>query len=71
MKVSSVQPNRAGEKAGLKAGDVIVKMAGKPVLNIYDYMGLLGELKAGDVIDLEVRRDGQPLILKATMERRK
>jgi hypothetical protein len=71
MKVSSVQPNRAGEKAGLKAGDVIVKMAGKPVLNIYDYMGLLGELKAGDVIDLEVRRDGQIVVLKATMERRK
>lgn len=71
MKVSAVQPNRPGEKAGLKAGDVITKMAGKKVLNIYDYMGILGELKAGDVVDVEVLRDGNSLTLKATMERRK
>ena len=71
MKVSAVQPNRAGEKAGLQAGDIITKMAGKAILNIYDYMGLLGELKAGDVIDLEVRRGDARVTLKATMERRK
>jgi S1-C subfamily serine protease len=71
MKVSAVQPNRPAEKAGLKAGDVITKMAGKKVLNIYDYMGILGELKAGDVVDIEVLRDGNSLTLKATMEKRK
>jgi S1-C subfamily serine protease len=46
-------------------------MAGKSVLNIYDYMGLLGELKPGDVVELEVRRGGASVTLKATMERRK
>ena len=71
MKVSAVQPNRPGEKAGLKAGDIITKMAGKKVLNIYDYMGILGELKAGDTVDVEVLRDGAALTLKATMEKRK
>jgi aminopeptidase YwaD len=71
MKVSAVQPNRPGEKAGLKAGDIITKMAGKKVLNIYDYMGILGELKAGDTVDVEVLRDGTALTLKATMEKRK
>jgi S1-C subfamily serine protease len=71
MKISAVQPNRPGEKAGLRAGDVITKMAGKKILNIYDYMGVLGELKAGDVVDLEVLRDGVAVSLKATMEKRK
>ena len=59
------------EKAGLKSGDVITKMAGKKVLNIYDYMGILGELKSGDVVEVEVLRAGTPLTVKATMERRK
>ena len=71
MKVSSVRPNGNAERAGLRAGDLIVKMAGKKVLNIYDYTGILGELKVGDEIEVEVIRDGQPLTLKAKMEKRK
>lgn len=71
MKIGGIRPNGPAEKAGLKAGDVITKMAGKKVLNIYDYMGLLGELKAGDVVDIEAMRGGAVVTLKATMERRK
>jgi S1-C subfamily serine protease len=69
--VSVVQPNRPGEKAGMKSGDLIVKMAGKKILNIYDYMGVLGELKAGDQVEIEVVRGGATVKLNATMERRK
>ena len=71
MKIGGIRPNGPAEKAGLKAGDLIVKMAGKKVLNIYDYMGILGELKAGDVVDIEALRGGTPVVVKATMERRK
>jgi aminopeptidase YwaD len=70
MKISGVRPNGAAEKAGLKSGDVIVKMAGKKVMNIYDYMGMLGELKPGDEIDVEVIREGAPLTVKAVMQKR-
>jgi aminopeptidase YwaD len=70
MKVSGVRPNGAGEKAGLKAGDVLIAMGGKKIMNIYDYMGLLGELKAGDEVTLEVNRDGTILQLKAVMQKR-
>jgi S1-C subfamily serine protease len=70
MKIGSTRPNGPAEKAGLKAGDLIVKMAGKKVLNIYDYMGVLGELKAGDVVDVEVVRDGKPMKFTATMTKR-
>lgn len=71
MKVSSVRPNGNADRAGLKAGDLIVKMAGKKVMNIYDYTGILGELKVGDEIEVEVMREGRPLTLKAKMEKRK
>jgi aminopeptidase YwaD len=70
MKISGVKPNGPAEKAGLKSGDVIVKMAGKTVMNIYDYMGMLGELKAGDEIEVEVMREGKPVKLRAVMQKR-
>jgi hypothetical protein len=70
MKVSGVRAGGPAEKAGLISGDIIVRMAGKQVLNIYDYMGILTELKAGDIVEVEVRRDGKPVTLTATMAKR-
>ncbi len=70
MKISGVRPNGPAEKAGLKAGDVIFSMAGKKILNVYDYMGVLGELKAGDEIAVEVVRDGATHTFKAVMQKR-
>ncbi len=70
MKVSGVRPNGAGEKAGLKAGDILIGMGGKKIMNIYDYMGMLGELKAGDEVVLDVNRDGTVIQLKAVMQKR-
>jgi aminopeptidase YwaD len=71
MKIGSTRAGGPAEKAGLKAGDLIVMMAGKKVLNIYDYMGILGELKAGQEIDVEVMREGKSVNVKATMEKRR
>jgi Peptidase family M28/PDZ domain len=70
LKIGSIRPGGAAEKAGLKAGDLIVMMAGKKVLNIYDYMGVLGELKDGDHAEIEVMRDGKPLKVTALMQKR-
>jgi aminopeptidase YwaD len=71
MRIGGIRPNGPAERAGLKSGDVIVKMAGKKVLNIYDYMGLLGELKVGQQVEVEVMREGKPLSVTATMDKRK
>ena len=70
MKIGSTRPSGPAEKAGLKAGDLIVMMAGKKVLNIYDYMGILGELKAGQEVEVEVIRDGKSVKTKAVMQKR-
>jgi hypothetical protein len=70
MKISGVRPNGPAEKAGLKAGDVILAMGGKKILNVYDYMGILGELKAGDEVEVEVSRDGKVLKVLAVMQKR-
>ena len=58
-------------KAGLKAGDKIVKMAGREVKNVYDYTYALGEMKAGQEYEVEVMRGSERLTLKITPAVRK
>jgi aminopeptidase YwaD len=70
MKIDGTRGGGPAEKAGLLAGDVITKFAGKKVLNIYDYMGILGSLKAGEIAEIEVLRDGKPMTFSATMQKR-
>ena len=71
MKIGGIRPQGPAERAGLQAGDVIVRMAGSNVLNIYDYMGILGELKHGDEVEVEVMREGKRLIFEARMQKRR
>ncbi len=70
MKIDGTRDGGPAEKAGLLAGDVITKFAEKKVVNIYDYMGILGGLKVGDVVEIEVLRDGKPMRFSATMQKR-
>jgi hypothetical protein len=70
MRVDGVRSEGPADKAGMKSGDVVVRMAGKTVLNIYDYMGVLGELKPGQEVTVEVKRGGETLQLTAVMKKR-
>ncbi len=58
-------------KAGLKAGDRVVKIANRDVKNVYDYTQALGEMKAGQEYVVEVVRGTERLTLKITPEARK
>ena len=64
--VEDVTPGGAAEAAGLKKGDRIVGLAGKPVKNIKGYMAAMAPLKAGVAIEAEVVRGDQKLTLKVT-----
>jgi hypothetical protein len=64
--VEDVVPGGASEKAGLKAKDVIVEIAGKPVKNINDYMTAMAGQKPGVAIDVVVVRQDKKLTVKVT-----
>jgi Tol biopolymer transport system component len=66
VKLSGVSPIGPAAKAGVKGGDVIIKLSGKDVLNIYDYTSLMGELKIGQETTITVLREGSELTLKLT-----
>ena len=46
MKLDGVRAGSPAERAGLKAGDFIVKLGSVPIKNVYDYTYALGELQS-------------------------
>jgi S1-C subfamily serine protease len=69
--LDGVRDDSPAAKAGIKAGDKIVKLAGRDVKNVYDYTYALGEMKAGEEYEVELMRGGQRITLKITPEARK
>jgi S1-C subfamily serine protease len=69
--LDGVRDDSPAAKAGIKAGDKIVKMAGRDVKNVYDYTYALGEMKAGQEYEVELMRAGQRITLKIRPEARK
>jgi hypothetical protein len=71
LKLDGVREGSPAETAGLKAGDRIVRLAGRDVRNVYDYTQALSEMKAGQEYDIEIVRDTQRMSLKITPAARK
>ena len=65
--LSGVRPSSPAEKAGLRAGDVIIKFGGKSVRNIEEYTAALGAFAPGDTVEIVVTRGGKEVVLKATL----
>ena len=61
--VDFVTPGRPAANGGMKKGDVITAINGKPVNNIQDYMYRLSQLDFGQTISVEVRRNGKKEVL--------
>lgn len=58
-KLSGTTEGSPAAKAGMKAGDIIIKFGPKTVGNIYDFMYAVQEYKAGDKVDVVALRDGK------------
>ncbi len=63
MRVDGVTEGRAGEKAGLQKGDILIGIGDMPINSIYDYMEGLGKFDKGDKTTLKVKRGSQVLEL--------
>ena len=56
--LESVHPKSGSEKAGLKAGDVVIALNGQPIGSVVDWAMFMQEtpLFAGDTLDFKIRR---------------
>ena len=59
--IANVSPESAAARAGLKAGDVILELDGKPVVNMAQLRHALGPKYEQDVVSLKVRRGQEEL----------
>jgi hypothetical protein len=69
--IDGVRDDSPAAKAGLKAGDKIVRIGTHEIKNVYDYTAALGEMKAGEEYVVEVVRGTEKLSLKLKPEPRK
>jgi S1-C subfamily serine protease len=67
MAADAVNPEGPADLAGMKAGDRIIRIGGKEIANVYDYMAALRNNKPGDTVDVVVLRDGQEIALQVTL----
>lgn len=66
--VTSVSPDSPASKAGLKTGDVITALDGKPVTNSGELQMEVVLRHPGETIDLQVSRNGKTLNVPVTLE---
>ena len=71
LALDGVRDGSPAAKAGVKAGDKIIKLAGRDIKNITDYVFILGEMKANTEYEIVVMRGAEKLTLKITPEARK
>ncbi len=55
------------ESAGLKSGDVITAVEGRPVTDLHHFHDLLSTHRVGQTVALAVWRDGEPLAVRVTL----
>ncbi len=66
--VGMVEADSPGDKAGIKAGDVILKVAGDEIETSAQVPALIAETKPGTPVKIEVWRDGGTKVLTARPE---
>jgi serine protease Do len=67
--IREVRPGMAAEKAGLKAGDVIVKVDGKPVRTLAELRSQLRDKGEQKSVSLGILRKGAEMSVAVTIER--
>ena len=72
MRLSGVTPGSPADKAGVKAGDVVVQVGDKTVSDLYSYTDALNAHKPGDVVTVVVKRGeaGERVTLTVTLGKR-
>jgi aminopeptidase YwaD len=61
LRVDGVSENRPAQKAGLKAGDVIIQLGDHPVTSMESYMQALGKFKKGETTKVKFKRGSEAM----------
>ncbi|HEX6629473.1 MAG TPA: M28 family peptidase [Gemmatimonadaceae bacterium] len=67
LRITGVTPGSPADRAGLKAGDVVVEFGGMMVTDLYTYTDALRARKPGDEVKVVVTRGAERLTLTAVL----
>jgi S1-C subfamily serine protease len=67
--LSHIMPGSAAERAGLRDGDVLVRVGEQPVNTFEELRNAIRARQPGDVVRLVYLRDGRDHVTSATLER--
>lgn len=67
--VSEVLPNSGSAKAGVKSGDVIVSLNGKPLSSFAELRSRIATTEPGAKVKLGLIRDGKPMDVEVTLDK--
>lgn len=70
VKIASVSKDSPGEKAGLKAGDVITAINGDTVKGLKEYSEILKKFQPGDKVDINLTREAKERVISVTLGER-
>jgi len=65
--IQDLVPDSPAAKAGLKAGDVLLKLNDKGVNNIKEFFSAVAAAKPGDKVKVQLRRDDKEQTISATL----
>ena len=65
--VAQVEPDTPASKAGIKQGDVILQVNGKPVNTANDLRLGISQMQPGTTVNLQVSRDGKTMTIPVTL----
>jgi serine protease Do len=66
--IAAVHENTPAAKAGLKDGDVLTSLAGKPIKDGRELQRMVAGLPLGKPVEVTVVRDGKPVMLQVVIE---
>jgi hypothetical protein len=68
LKISGVRAGSPAQKAGVHAGDIVVRFGSHQIRNLEDYTIAISEHRPGDEVDVTVRRGTGVVTLRAVLE---
>lgn len=66
--ISGVTKDSPAAKGGLQGGDIIIKLGDSRIGNLDDFDSALRKYEGGDTVDVVVKREGEEVVLKVTLD---
>ena len=63
--IAQISPRSAAARAGLKEGDVVLRINNRPIRDGGSLRNAIGLLEVGEALQIEILREGQPLTVNA------